>query len=164
MEEWREIPQEKAKRQQLYGIQGWLLVLAGYLGLVFVTTVLYKFLLFPDIYPATGPTGAILSADGQAIRLTLFIDLTTTGVVLFTLFTKYNQFRLIASWLFLLKILLSMLNAFYISLSQENLLIFLYNGQQIIILTAWLLYLNQSERVRVTYESKISRHSFYDSQ
>ncbi len=164
MGEWREIPKEKARRQQLYGIGGWLLVLAGYLGLVFVVTVLYQVLLFPEIYPPMGPTGLNPSPDGQAIRLTLFIDLLTSGVVLFTLFTKYNQFRLIASGLFLLKILLSMLNAFYISLSQENLLIFLYNGQQIIILTAWLLYLNQSERVRVTYESKISRHSFYDSQ
>lgn len=164
MGDWRVISQEKAKRQQLYGIGGWLLVLAVYLGLVFVTTVLYKFFLFPDLYPATGPVGSILSPDGQAIRLTLFIDLLTSGVVLFTLLTKYNQFRLIASWLFLLKILLSMLNAFYISLSQENLLIFIYNGQQIIVLTAWLFYLNQSERVRVTYEAKISRHSFYDNQ
>lgn len=164
MGEWREIPKEKARRQQLFGIGGWLLVLAGYLGLVFLVTVLYQVFLFPEIYPPMGPTGLNPSPDGQAIRLTLFIDLLTSGVVLFTLFTKYNQFRLIASGLFLLKILLSMLNAFYISLSQENLLIFLYNGQQIIILTAWLLYLNQSERVRVTYESKISRHSFYDSQ
>lgn len=160
MDDWLKIPKDKAEKQELYGVDGWLLVLAFYLASVFLVTIIYQFYLFPKMYPAT-VTG--ISSDATLIRLVLFIDILTTAVVLFILFTKYNNFRLIATWLFSMKVVLSLLNAFYISMSKDNMLIFIYNGQQIIVLTAWIIYINQSQRVRLTYEHKISRYSFYQN-
>ncbi len=147
-----EISKEAAIRQGLYGIRGWLLTLALYLLIVFCLTLYFQLNIFPQLYT---PSDLMRNADAQALRLVIFIDLLLAAVVLFILFTKYNSFRLLASWLFSLKILVNLMNAFIITVKDENLMIFIYNAQQIVVITLWLIYINQSERVRLTFEHKI---------
>lgn len=152
MDKWVEISKEAAIRQGLYGIRGWLLTLALYLLIVFCLTLYFQLTIFSQLYSSAD---LMRNADAQALRLVIFIDLLLAAVVLFTLFTKYNAFRLLASWLFSLKILVNLMNAFIITVKDENLMIFIYNAQQIVVITLWLIYINKSERVRLTFEHKI---------
>ena len=147
-----EISKEAAIRQGLYGIRGWLLTLALYLLIVFCLTLYLQLSIFSQLYT---PSDLMRNADAQALRLVIFIDLLLAAVVLFILFTKYNSFRLLASWLFSLKIFVNLINAFIITVKDENLIIFIYNAQQIVVITLWLIYINKSERVRLTFEHKI---------
>ena len=152
MDKWVEITKEAAIRQGLYGIRGWLLTLALYLLIVFCLTLYLQLSIFSQLYT---PSDLMRNADAQALRLVIFIDLLLAAVVLFILFTKYNSFRLLASWLFSLKIFVNLINAFIITVKDENLIIFIYNAQQIVVITLWLIYINKSERVRLTFEHKI---------
>jgi len=152
MDKWVEISKEAAIRQGLYGIRGWLLTLALYLLIVFCLTLYLQLSIFSQLYT---PSDLMRNADAQALRLVIFIDLLLAAVVLFILFTKYNSFRLLASWLFSLKIFVNLINAFIITVKDENLIIFIYNAQQIVVITLWLIYINKSERVRLTFEHKI---------
>jgi ribosomal protein L40E len=128
---WKEISIEEARCHPLYGVGGWLVVFAILVAFEFVFRVLYYL-------------GGVRDQASSAYWGVLGILFLSILVIYWLLFTKHHFFRHIVSALYVIYLLLLDYNFYY----------------WIVPYAIWIIYLQRSERVRVTYEHRVLQGSF----
>lgn len=154
-QQWNIVSPEEAKFHALYGIKGWLAL--------FVVVLVFSFL---------GPIGSInyaaqnaglsliqlLSIEHPAttvLKVTIVINLIAFVIIMWLLVIKHEAFRLVTTGVIIAKILLTLLLGVMTpdktmgSALAIDLITITFWG------TVWIIYLNLSKRVRVTFEHSV---------
>lgn len=151
---WIIVTALEAEKHRLYGIKNWLAVFA-----LFFIIVLLKEILAIDEAELTFKS-IIASTDPKLVlaKIVIAIEIAATVIIAYFLFTKHEKFRLVTSFVLIGMWPILFIVSALVSPASVGGIIKSFIGSFVWIIV-WVIYLNCSQRVRVTYEHKILEQS-----
>ena len=155
MSDWKEISQEDAARHSLYGIGGWLLVwgLGWLLSIILVCMQTAEFAAWfenasPDVQSQNQGTLGFNLTRGALFAL-------FTAFVFAMMITKWNPFRVAATVVVLVQYPLKLIAAALWNIPHFDSFALREFLPHLGYCVVWVLYLQGSRRVRVTFERRV---------
>lgn len=153
--QWKSISRDEAKTNPLYGIKGWL----GVFVVVIVFSTLGEIGQFNAEVQNLGLTlGQFLAGSNAAVavvKIIIIADLIEASLIAWLLCVKHRFFRLVTTWVLVAKCILILL---IVLLTPDQEIAEMFTMPLITVSfwsMVWILYLNSSRRVRLTFENVV---------